>query len=108
MKLKKGDTVIIRRGKDKGKTGKVEKVFPKLGKLVVNGVNVYKKHVKPREGQKGGIIEITKPLPAAHTQIVCSACNKPTRVGYQVTKTSKERICKKCGVGLDTKKGKKK
>jgi len=106
MKIKKGDTVKIIRGKDQGKTGPVEKVFPQKGKVLVGGVNVYKKHLKPRQGQRGGIIELTKPLLISNLKLVCPTCHKPTRVGYQLGKLSKERICKKCGTGLDkTRKG---
>jgi large subunit ribosomal protein L24 len=108
MKIKTGDTIRVWRGKDRGKTGKVEAVFPKTRQVVVGGVNVYKKHVKSREGQKGGIIEVTKPIRAAHVRVVCSACNRPTRVGYQGSKGNKERICKKCGVSLEKKQEKKK
>lgn len=100
MKVKPGDTIQVWRGKDRGKTGKVGKVFPKTGKVVVGGINVVKKHVKPRQGQKGGIIEMTKPMLAAHVRVVCSACNRPTRVGYQISQGNKERVCKKCGVSL--------
>jgi large subunit ribosomal protein L24 len=107
MKIKTGDTVLIGRGKDHGKTGKVEKVFPKIERVLVEGMNVSKKHLKPRQGQKGGIIEIAKPLVAAHLRVVCPACNKPTRVGYQGTGAAKERVCKKCGVSLDKKSAKK-
>lgn len=107
MKIKTGDTVSIWRGKDHGKTGKVEKIFPKTGRVRVSGVNVYKKHVKPRQGQKGGIVEIAKPLAAAHLRVVCPACNKPTRIGYQGTGAAKERVCKKCGVSFAKKSAKK-
>lgn len=104
MRLKKDDTVIIIRGKDKGKKGKVEKVLPKLGKLTVANLNIYKKHVKSRQGQKGGIIEINKPLAVFQVKLVCPSCNKPTRVGFEVSKGTKERICKKCGAVLNRKK----
>ena len=99
-RIKKGDKVFVLSGKDRGKTGKVEKVFPKVGRILVAGVNVVKKHVKPRQGQKGGIVEVTKSMLAAHVRVVCSACNRPTRVGYQMSQGNKERVCKKCGVSL--------
>ena len=97
-KIKKGDRVIITAGKDKGQKGKVEKVFPKINKVLVPGVNVYKRHSKPRgEKQPGGIIEIVKPLPISNVALICSKCNRPTRVGYQIDKQkSKQRICRKC------------
>lgn len=106
MKIRKNDTVKVTRGKDKGKTGKVEKVFPKKNKVTVAGVNVYKKHLKPKGKDKpGGIIDIIKPLAVANVVLVCPKCKKQTRVGYQFDKTSlpagrqtkKYRICKKCG-----------
>src|SRR5579859_6775787 len=97
MKIKKGDTVQIVVGKDDGKTGKVEKVFVKTSKVLVEGVNQYKRHIKARlAGQKSEIITITKPLPVANMMLLCPSCKKPTRVGYSITKESKVRVCKKC------------
>jgi len=98
MKLKKGDKIKVIKGKDKGRTGKIEKTLPKLGKVLIPGINVYKKHAKARsEKQPGGIIEIIKPLPVANVVLVCPKCNKPTRVGYQIDKSGgKSRICRKC------------
>ncbi len=97
MKLLKGDTVNVLRGKDSGKTGKVERVFSKTGKVVVEGVNQYKRHVKGRmPGQKSEIITLTKPMSAANVVLVCPKCKKATRVGYKVLKGDKTRVCKKC------------
>jgi len=97
IKLKKGDTVVARTGKDKGKKGKVEKVLPKAGKIVVTGINVYKKHLKPRgEGKPGGIIEITKPILVSKVSFVCMKCGKQSRLGYQIIDNNKNRICRKC------------
>jgi len=97
MKLKKGDEIVVIAGKDKGRKGKIEKVFPKERKVLIPGVNLVKKHLKPRrEGEKGGIVEIAKPLDVGKVAFVCPKCNKPTRIGYLITKNSKERICKKC------------
>ena len=102
MKLKVGDNVLVTAGKDKGQQAKVEKVLPKLNRVIVKGVNLYKRHVKPRgEGQKGGIITLERPLAAAKVALVCSKCNKPTRVGYEVSKSGiKQRVCRKCGGGV--------
>lgn len=106
MKLIKGDEVKIVLGKDKGKTGKIEKVFAKTGSVLVAGVNEYKRHMKARQqGQISEIVTITKPLNVAKVQLVCPKCKKITRVGYQVTKTkegkeSKVRVCRKCGKEL--------
>ncbi|HEX8932042.1 MAG TPA: 50S ribosomal protein L24 [Patescibacteria group bacterium] len=97
MKLKKNDQVKVIKGKDAGKLGKVEKIFTKTGKALVEGVNQYKRHVKARmQGQKSEIITITKPLALANVQIVCPKCKQPTRVGIKVLKDSKVRVCKKC------------
>lgn len=97
MKLKKGDEVLVTKGKDAGKKGKIEKVFPKVEKILVTGVNLYKRHLKPR-GQKkpGGIIDITKPLPVANLALVCPRCGQRTRVGYKIADKQKKRICRKC------------
>src|SRR5579872_2058216 len=97
MKLKKGDEVKIVAGKDKGKTGKIEKVFSKPGKVVVPGVNEYKRHMKKRqEGQESQIITITKPLAQAAVQLICPKCKKLTRVGYKMNGKEKIRVCRKC------------
>lgn len=97
MKLVKNDQVKIVAGKDKGKSGKVEKVFSKEGKVLVEGVNQYKRHVKARmQGQESQIMTITKPLPVANVQLVCPKCKKLTRVGYKMEKDKKVRICRKC------------
>ena len=97
MKLRKGDKVKVMVGKDKGRTGKIEKVLPKANKVIVDGVNVYKRHLKPRgEKKPGGIVDIVKPLFAANVALVCPKCGQVARIGYQVTKDEKVRICKKC------------
>ena len=97
MKLKKGDLVTVIRGKDNGKTEKIVKVFSKEGKVLVDGVNQYKRHVKARmQGDKSDIITITKPLAVANVQLVCPKCKKLTRVGYKMLKDEKVRYCKKC------------
>lgn len=97
MKIKKGDQVKVINGKDKGKTGSVEKVFTKTKKVLIAGVNIYKRHKKGRfQGQKSEIIDITKPLPEANVQLVCPKCHVLTRVGYRVEKGKKVRICRKC------------
>lgn len=95
MKIKKGDSVIITKGKDKGKTGTVTKVFTKTNKVIVEGMNQYKRHVKARQqGQQSEIITITKPLGVANVAIVDPKTKKPTRVGYKVEKGTKVRVSK--------------
>jgi large subunit ribosomal protein L24 len=98
MKILKGDTVKVVRGKDSGKTGKVERVFAKEGKVLVEGVNEYKRHVKGRApGQKSEIVTITKPLPFSNVSFMCPKCKKPSRVGFKMLKNGKTRVCKNCG-----------
>lgn len=97
MKFKKDDEVKIVTGKDKGKTGKIQKVYPKVNKVLVGGVNIYKRHLKSQgSGKPGGIVEITKPLPVANIAFVCPKCKKQTRLGFQITGGEKQRICRKC------------
>ena len=101
MKLKKGDQVAVVRGKDSGKKGTVEKVFSKEAKVVVEGVNQYKRHIKSRmPGQKSEIITLTKPMAIANVQLICPKCKKPTRIGFKMLKDEKVRICRKCGAEL--------
>src|SRR6202008_735811 len=96
-KLHKGDTVKVIRGKDSEKVGKVEKVFSKEAKVLVEGVNQYKRHIKARmQGQKSEIVTLTKPLPIANVSLLCPKCKQPTRVGYKTLKDAKVRVCKKC------------
>lgn len=102
MKVKKGDSVVVTAGKDKGKKGKVLEVSPRTGKIVVENVNVVTKHKKPRSAQdKGGIIKQTNPIQASNVMIICSTCDKATRVAHKEVDGKKVRICKKCGASLD-------
>jgi len=97
MKIKKGDTVKVLSGNDKGKTGEVLEVLSKTQKLVIKGVNVRKKHVKPKkQGEEGGIIQVECPLHSSKVNIVCSKCGKATRIGFKIEKEEKIRFCKKC------------
>jgi large subunit ribosomal protein L24 len=98
MKILKNDKVYIISGKDRGKNGEVTRVLQNNGKLVVAGVNIAKKAVKPsKKNTQGGIIEVTRPVPISNVALICPACNKPTRVGYSVSKDGKKtRICKRC------------
>ena len=101
MKIKKGDNVKVLSGNDKGKTGEVLDVIPKTQKVIVKGVNVRKKHVKPRkQGEEGGIIPVECSIHSSKVNVVCPKCGKTTRVGYKVEGDSKVRICKKCGAKL--------
>ena len=115
MKIKKGDRVHVLRGKDAGKEGRVVEALPRVGKVLVENINIMKKHRRPRAIQNntgvggtvvpGGIVELPAPLPVANVMLVCPTCGKPTRVNT-VTKTisGKEvrlRVCKKCGEEID-------
>ena len=97
MKIKKGDLVLIISGKDRGRKGKVLKAFPKELKILVEGINLKKKHVRPkREGEKGQIVQIPAPVQISNLKVICPKCGKATRVGYQIIDKKKYRICKKC------------
>lgn len=108
-KLRVGDKVLVTGGKDKGREGKIDKVYPDKAKVRVDGLNVYKRHVKGFGGEKGGIIEFSRPLPVANVSFLCPKCGKPTRVRYRVDKSGgKTRICAKCNRAIEVqKKGKK-
>lgn len=100
-KIKKGDTVKIITGKDRGKSGKVIAVFPRKNKIVVEGVNVYKKHVRPkREGEKGEVVDVVRPFHVSNAMLLCGKCNTGVRVGFRMEGDKKVRYCKKCGMSL--------
>ncbi len=105
MKVKKGDSILITAGKDKGRTGKIIKAMPKELKVLVEGINLKKKHVRPkREGEKGQVVEIPVPMDVSNIKLICPKCGKATRVGYKIgpgapsgsSSDVKKRICKKC------------
>ncbi|MBQ4403754.1 MAG: 50S ribosomal protein L24 [Selenomonadaceae bacterium] len=98
LHVKKGDTVVVLSGKDKGKQGKIISAMPKAGKIVVEGVNKVKRHSKPSlKVPQGGIVAKEMPLHACKVQLVCPACNKPTRIGHKDVNGKNSRVCKKCG-----------
>ena len=99
LKIRKGDRVRVLTGKDRGKEGEVMRAIPRSGKVIVEGVNVAKKHQRPTQAtQQGGIIDKDMPLPVSNVALVCPSCHKPTRVGYKIDASgSKVRVCKKCG-----------
>ena len=98
MKIRKGDTVQVLSGNDKGKTGEVLEVIPKLQKVIVKGINIRKKHIKPRkQGEEGGIIPVECSIHSSKVNVVCPKCNKATRVGMIKEGKEKIRVCKKCG-----------
>lgn len=102
MKVKKNDTVLVITGKDAGKTAKVLVALPKDNKVIVDGVNVQKKHKKARSAQEVSSIQNQSgPIDASNVMVVCPVCNKATRVSYKIDGDKKARICKKCGAVLD-------
>jgi len=97
MKIKKGDTVLIISGKDKGRTGKVFRALPKEASILVEGINLRKKHVRPKkQGEKGQIVDVPAVLDVSNVKIICPKCGKAVRVGYKVESDKKIRVCKKC------------
>ncbi|MFC1663806.1 50S ribosomal protein L24 [Patescibacteria group bacterium] len=97
MKIKKGDIVLIISGKNKGQKGKVLQAFPQKKKLLVEGVNLRKKHVRAKKsGEKGQIVTLPAPICISNTKLICSKCGKAVKVGYKIVKEKKFRICKKC------------
>lgn len=98
MKLKKEDIVLVISGKDKGKKGKILRALPKRGRVMVEGVNLIKKHQKPKKtGEKGQIVEMSALIDISNVKLICSKCDQATRVGYKIVDNRKYRICKKCG-----------
>jgi large subunit ribosomal protein L24 len=97
MKIHKGDNIIMLNGPDRGKTGKVAKVVPAENTVLVEGLNMVKRHVRGRkQGQKGQIVSRERLIDAARVAVVCKSCGKPTRIGFTVNGDSKVRICRKC------------
>lgn len=104
MNIKKGDTVLIITGKDKGKEGTVSRALPQISKVIVEGRNVVKKHVRPQgQTRQGGIIEKAMPLHVSNVMLKCTECHEPTRVAHDRRPMGSDqklrpvRICKKCG-----------
>ena len=97
MKIHKGDNVVMLSGPDKGKTGKVSRVLPDDNTVLVEGLNMVKRHIRARQrGQKGQVIARERLVNASRVALVCKSCGKPTRIGFQITGDTKVRICRKC------------
>ena len=98
MRIRANDMVVVIRGRDRGKQGRVQRAFPKEGKVLVDGVNVVKRHMRARSGvQQAGIIEKELPIWVSNVMLICTQCNRPTRVGYTfLADGTKARVCKKC------------
>ncbi len=103
MKIRKDDTVLVIAGKDKGKKGKVRQSLPKESRVVVEGVNVVKRHMRPRgTARQAGIIEREAPLQVSNVMLLCTKCNRPTRIGFRFLEDgTKVRICRRCGEVID-------
>ena len=103
MNIRKNDEVLIITGDDRGKKGKVHRYFPRENRLVVDGVNMEKRHMKPRPNIKqAGIIEREAPIHVSDVMLICPKCNKPTRIGANIVdKKNKVRVCKKCHEVID-------
>lgn len=103
LNVKTGDRVIVTAGKDKGKIGNIKKVNPSESKVLVEGANLVTKAQKPNPmaGIQGGLVKIEAPLDSSNVMIVCTSCEKPTRIKHDVVEGKKIRVCKKCGEQLD-------
>ncbi|HEY1444385.1 MAG TPA: 50S ribosomal protein L24 [Acidimicrobiales bacterium] len=102
MKIQKGDQVMVLQGKDKGKKAEVVRAIPDRQKVILEGVNVAKRHAKPtRATQQGGVIDKFMPVHISTVALICKSCDRPTRVGYKIEADGeKVRVCKKCGSTL--------
>lgn len=103
LNVKKGDTVVVLSGKDKGKQGKIIQALPKKSQVIVEDVNKVKRHTKPGlKAPQGGILAKEMPLNVCKVQLVCPACNKPTRIAHKSVDGKNLRVCKKCGEVVDS------
>jgi large subunit ribosomal protein L24 len=101
MKIKKGDNIKVISGKDRGKTGTVITAFPDMDKVMIDGLNTFKKRSRPKkQGEKGQTVLVPRPFPASKVMVVCGNCKSPTRIGYRIEKGTKARYCKKCKSNL--------
>ncbi len=101
-KVRREDTVLVIKGKDRGKTGVVRQVIPRQSRVIVTGVNIVKRHMRPRAQRPGGIIEKEAPIHVSNVMIICKSCNKATRVGFRLREGgSKGRFCHHCDQPLD-------
>lgn len=103
MKIRKNDTVLVTTGKDRGKKGKVRRALPKDGRVVVEGLNMIKRHSRARRAaRQAGIIELEAPIHVSNVMLVCDKCKKPARVGYRTLEDGRKvRICRACNEPID-------
>ncbi|MGC9610992.1 MAG: 50S ribosomal protein L24 [Minisyncoccia bacterium] len=101
MKIRKGDNVKVTSGKDRGKSGKVININMKTGRLSVEGLNLFKKHVRPkRQGEKGEVVQMPRSMSISNVMLVCPSCHKATRSGSRINGDKKTRYCKKCQAAI--------
>ncbi len=104
MKIRKGDEVLVTTGKNKGKRGKVKQMLPEKERVIVEGVNLVKRHTRRGLARQAGIVEMEAPLAVSNVMLVCSRCGKPTRVGFrELPDGGKARYCKACDEIIDRK-----
>jgi large subunit ribosomal protein L24 len=103
MKIRKNDTVLVIAGKDRGKKGKVQRVLPRKGRVLVEGVNMIKRHLRPRPGlRQAGIIQREAPIAISNVMLICGKCNRPARVGFKFLEDGRKvRVCKRCKEVVD-------
>jgi large subunit ribosomal protein L24 len=100
-KIRREDTVLVIKGKERGKTGVVRQVAPQQSRVIVTGVNMVKRHMRPRADRPGGIIEKEAPIHVSNLMLICKSCNRTTRVSFRLRKGSKVRYCRHCDQPLD-------
>jgi len=103
MKIRKNDTVLVIAGKDKGKTGKVRFAYPKDERIMIEGINFIKRHIRARgRVRQAGIIQLEAPVPVSNVMLLCSRCNRPTRVGFHFLEDGRKvRVCNRCSEVID-------
>lgn len=103
MKIRKNDTVLVTAGKDKGKTGKIRFAYPKEERVMVEGINFIKRHTRARgRVRQAGIIQLEAPIPVSNVMLLCSRCNRPTRVGFRLLEDGRKvRVCNRCSEVID-------
>lgn len=102
MKIHKNDNVLVIAGKNRGKKGKVRKAYPTKGRIMIEGVNMVKRHSKTRKTRQAGIIELEAPINVSNVMIICNKCNKPARIGYRKLEDGKRaRYCRNCSEIID-------
>ena len=103
MRIRKNDTVLAIAGKDKGKKGKVRRALPRTGKVIVDGMNILKRHSRTKgQARQAGIIDLEMPFDVSNVMLICNKCDKPTRVGYRILDDGKKaRVCQNCHENID-------